>query len=166
MRSDVNRWFGLVIVVTALAADQLLKSWAHAVVPVYGNVPLAPGLNLVAINNSGVAFGLAGGAAPWLLIIVGLALSAWLFRWLLRTPSVVHRIGLGLAVGGALGNVADRLQFGSVRDYIDIYWGNHHWPAFNLADAAIVVGLALVVIFNEKAPSSAPAGSTRGRKSV
>ena len=162
MRLNVSRWLGPAILLAVLATDQFLKTWAHASVPRYGDVPVFPGLNLIAINNSGVAFGMAGGLAPWFLILIGLALSTWLFLWLLRTDSTVHRIGLGLAVGGALGNVADRLRFGSVRDYIDIYWGSHHWPAFNLADVAIVVGLATVVIFHEKAPTSFPACSAGG----
>ena len=162
MSSDVKRWIGPALAVAALAADQFLKSWAHEAVRANGDIPLVPGLNLVAINNSGVAFGIAGGAAPLLLILIGLALSAWLFLWSLRSHSSAHRMGLGLAVGGALGNVADRMRFGSVRDYIDIYWANHHWPAFNLADVAIVIGLAVVVIFQEKTPMSIPAGSTRG----
>ena len=156
MFTDVKRWLGPALAVAALAADQFLKSWTHQTVRSSGDILLLPGLKLVAINNSGVAFGIAGGAAPWLLILVGLGLSAWLFLWLLQAYSTAHRVGLGLAIGGALGNVTDRLLFGSVRDYIDIYWRNHHWPAFNLADVAIVVGLALVVIFQEKARTPIP----------
>lgn len=65
--------------------------------------------------------------------------------------------GLGLAIGGALSNVVDRLMFGAVRDYIDLYWGTLHWPAFNLADVAIVIGLSLLVLVGEKQPETGEA---------
>lgn len=151
MQSESIRAVGVAILLVSLVADQILKSWAHAAVSVTGVIPVVPGFNIVAIDNSGVAFGLAGGSAPWVLILIGLVLSGWLFLWLMRTRSMLHAIGLGLAVGGALGNVMDRLLLGAVRDYIDIHWNNLHWPAFNLADVAIVSGLAIVVLFQEKA---------------
>lgn len=150
MPSEFIKALGVAVLLVSLVADQILKSWAHATVSAFGVIPVVPGFNIVAIDNSGVAFGLAGGSAPWILILIGLALSGWLFLWLMRTRSTLHAIGLGLAVGGALGNVMDRLLLGAVRDYIDVYWNSLHWPAFNLADVAIVSGLAMVVIFQEK----------------
>lgn len=140
---------GFAVLLITLAADQGLKTWAHAAVGVGGNIAVIPGLRIVASHNSGVAFGLATGSAPWLLILIGLLLSAGLLAWLMRTRSWVHGIGLGLAVGGALGNVADRVVLGAVRDFIDVFWGASHWPAFNLADVAIVSGLAAIFLFKE-----------------
>lgn len=153
MRHRGMKLAGIAAVLITLTADQVLKNWAHAAVAFGGQIQIARGLNVVASHNSGVAFGLATGSAPWVLILVGLVLSAWLFAWLMRTHSRVHAIGLGLAIGGALGNVADRLRLGAVRDYIDVYWSDLHWPAFNLADAAIVIGLAAVVLFKEPDPA-------------
>ena len=134
----------------ALIADQIVKSWAHAHVAANGVLQPLPGLNVVAGSNTGVAFGLAQGAAPWFLVTVGVAISAWLALWLIRTRRRIHAIGLGLVIGGALSNVLDRLRLGAVRDFIDVYWRDYHWPAFNLADAAIVTGLAMVILFNEE----------------
>lgn len=159
MRAKVTRGLGVAIVLISLVADQVLKSWAHASVKAYGVTPVMPGLNIVAIDNSGMAFGVAGGSAPWILILIGLTLSAWLLLWLMRTSSTAEAIGLGLAVGGALGNVADRLLLGAVRDYIDVYWNELHWPAFNLADVAIVSGLTMVVLFHDKASGNQPAAT-------
>lgn len=146
MRARKPVLVGSILAVIALAADQLLKSSAHAWVAAHGEVRPFLGLNIIATSNNGVAFSLAQGVAPSLLIAVGIGLSIVFWVWLLRARSWFHAAGLGLAIGGALGNVVDRLRFGSVRDFIDIYWRDHHWPAFNLADAAIVTGLALLIL--------------------
>lgn len=137
---------GLVVAVCSLIADQLLKSWAHAWVGAHGPIRAFPWLDIVATSNSGIAFGIGQGASLFVLIGIAVAISAWLFLWLLRTRKAAEAIGLGLAIGGALSNVLDRLRLGSVRDFIDVYWRDYHWPAFNLADAAIVTGLALIIL--------------------
>ena len=146
---------GLAFALSTLAADQFLKSWTHTWVGARGPIRLVPGFDIVATSNAGMAFGIGQGAALWILIGIAIAISAWLFFWLLRTKKSVVAIGLGLAIGGALSNVVDRLRLGSVRDFIDVYWRDWHWPAFNLADAAIVTGLAIVILFHERnSPSS------------
>lgn len=146
MRSSDRILLGAALAVAALAADQLLKSWAHAWVAQHGDINLFAGLDIIATSNNGVAFSLAQGLAPGFLIAVGITLSMLFCVWLVRTQNLAHAAGLGLAIGGALGNVVDRLRFGSVRDFIDVYWGAHHWPAFNLADAVVVAGLALLIL--------------------
>lgn len=130
--------------------DQLSKAAAHSFVGPGNAITVFPGFNLVAITNSGVAFGLAGETAPMILIGLAIVLSGLLGIWLFRTKSAAHAAGLGLAIGGALSNVADRMIFGAVRDYIDLYWGTLHWPAFNLADVAIVGGLSLLVLVGDE----------------
>ena len=137
---------GLSLALLIVVADQLLKSWAHAWVGAHGPIRAFPGLNIIATSNTGIAFGIGQGAALWILVGIALAISVWLFLWLLRTQKTVEAIGLGLVIGGALSNVLDRLRLGSVRDFIDVYWRDWHWPAFNLADAAIFTGLALIVL--------------------
>ena len=149
MRPERTTLLGGILAVAAFAADQLLKSQAHAWVGSHGDIRPFPGLNIIATSNTGVAFSLAQGIAPSLLVALGIALAAFFCAWLLRTRSPYHAAGLGLAIGGALGNVVDRLRFGSVRDFIDVYWGTHHWPAFNLADAMIVTGLSILIFFPE-----------------
>ena len=145
-----------VLILVSFGLDQLSKTWAHSFVGPGNAIAVFPGFNLVAITNSGVAFGLAGEAAPAILIAIGVLLSGMLGIWLMRTRSPIHALGLSLAIGGALGNVADRLMFGAVRDFIDLYWDNFHWPSFNLADVAIVVGLGLLVLGGEEQPETRP----------
>ena len=137
---------GLCAAVLSLAADQFLKSWAHAWVGAHGPVQVFPGLAIIATSNTGMAFSIGDGAAIWVLVATAVAISGWLFWWLLRARRPAEALGLGLAIGGALGNVVDRLRFGAVRDFIDLYWRDWHWPAFNFADVAIVTGLAMVIL--------------------
>lgn len=162
MRSKRLAPMGLSVAVLTLIADQLLKSWAHAWVGAHGPVRAFPGLDIIATSNTGVAFGIGQGAALWLLVGVALAISAWLLFWLIRTRRALEAVGLGLAIGGALSNVLDRLRLGSVRDFIDIYWRDWHWPAFNLADAAIMTGLAMIIVADigwpRKQKRSGPSG--------
>ena len=152
MRAHQLTLLGLSVAFFSLVADQLLKSWAHAWVGAHGPIRAFPGLNLIATSNTGMAFGIGQGGALWILVGIAVVISAWLFLWLLRTRRPITATGLGLTIGGALSNVLDRLRFGSVRGFIDVYWRDWHWPAFNLADAAIVVGLALVLLFHADAP--------------
>ncbi|WP_022673018.1 signal peptidase II [Novosphingopyxis baekryungensis] len=147
----------LAIIPATFVLDQLSKAATHGLVGAGNVMVVFPGFNLVAFTNSGVAFGLAGDAAPVILIAIGIILSGLLGAWLFRTQSTAHSVGLGLAIGGALSNVADRLMFGAVRDYIDLFWGTHHWPAFNLADIAIVIGLSLLVLVGEEQPETGEA---------
>lgn len=106
--------------------------------------------NLVYWLNSGAAFSFlqdAGGWQRWFFVAFGLAASMWLVREIgARGTDTWSRIGYGLILGGALGNTLDRLFRGAVVDWLDFYWRSYHWPAFNLADSAIVGGVALVLI--------------------
>lgn len=142
---------GLAVALAAGVADQLTKTWAHAWVGARGPIDLLPGLNIVAWNNTGTAFGIGQGTSLWVLIGIALAISAWLLWLLSRAVKPAEAIGLGLVIGGALGNVLDRIRLGSVRDFIDVYWRSLHWPAFNLADVAIVCGLSLFLFFHKDA---------------
>jgi signal peptidase II len=118
---------------------------------------LIPGvLSLVLLHNSGLAFGLLGGASPWLTVGLALTVLAALFynkkgAW---SAPAVEPLAYGLMVGGALGNVADRLRLGYVTDYIDV----HIWPVFNLADACVVIGAAVAAA----APFFRKRGGDRG----
>jgi signal peptidase II len=104
--------------------------------------------NLVEVWNAGVSFGMLGGAGlpPWVLTAVSLvicvALGWWVWRGLPRLPAAA----VGLVIGGAIGNVIDRLRWGGVFDFADFHVGKWHWPAFNVADAAIVIGVGLLLI--------------------
>lgn len=104
---------------------------------------------LVIVWNRGVSFGLLSGDGalpPWILSGVAIAVCIGLFLWLRRTDSRLAGWGIGLVMGGAIGNVIDRARWGAVFDFADFHVHEWHWPAFNVADAAIVIGVGLMLI--------------------
>lgn len=103
--------------------------------------------NLVPVWNSGVSFGLFGDsdASRWVLVVLALAIVVVLLVWLVRAGNGMVVFALTLVVGGALSNVVDRVVYGAVIDFVDIHGFGFHWPAFNLADATIVLGTALLL---------------------
>jgi signal peptidase II len=139
------------LVVATLIADQLSKQLllsyllkAGAIVPVIDGF-----FRLVVVWNRGVSFGLLGGdkaLPPWALSGVAIAVCIGLFIWLRRTDRPMNGWGIGLVMGGAIGNVIDRARWGAVFDFADFHIGLWHWPAFNIADAAIVVGVGLMLL--------------------
>jgi signal peptidase II len=136
--------------------DQLTK-WAALYVLDLPDRPIVvtPFLNLVMVWNRGVSFGMlnsAGALAPWLLSGLALAVVIALLVWLGRTEHWLNAIGLGLVIGGALGNVVDRLRYGAVVDFLDFHAAGYHWPAFNVADAAICIGAGVIVLDGLLAP--------------
>ncbi|MBK8159314.1 MAG: signal peptidase II [Rhodospirillaceae bacterium] len=108
-------------------------------------IPVVPSLNIVMAWNTGVSFSMLQGTGPWLLSALALAVSLGLLIWLGRLTHRLPGYAVGFIIGGAVGNVIDRLRFGAVFDFIDFYVGDWHWPAFNLADSAIFVGVVLLL---------------------
>ena len=143
--------------------DRITKEWALAALD--GTVAILPSLNLVLVHNRGAAFGFlsqAGGWQRWFFIAAGVAIGVFVAVWLRRAVRSGGRwlpAGLSLVLGGAIGNVWDRIARGAVVDFIDVYYGRFHWPAFNVADAAITVGAALVILAAFRA--AAPDDGTR-----
>ncbi len=133
-----------------LALDAGTKALIVEVFRLGERVEITAFFNLVYWLNSGAAFGFlqdAGGWQRWFFVAIGLAVSAWLVREIgARDSPAALRMGYGLMLGGALGNVVDRVFRGAVVDWLDFYWRSYHWPAFNLADSALVVGVALLLI--------------------
>lgn len=110
---------------------------------------MLPVLNLRPGFNTGVTFGMfaeSAAGAVWTLVAVTLAVVAFLLAWLWRTTSPTESAALGAIVGGALGNVFDRLRLGAVVDFVDVHYAGWHWPTFNMADAAIVCGVGLLLL--------------------
>ncbi len=142
---------GLFAGLVVLAADQASKWWILNFIdlPDIGQVVVLPVLNLTFVRNYGVTFGLLAGFGQWsylLLAAVALAVVAALGIWLRRAESRLVATALGAIVGGALSNVIDRLRFGYVVDFIHAHVGGWSWYVFNLADAAIVCGVAALVL--------------------
>lgn len=137
--------------VTVIALDQLTKAVASAHLVLQKPMAIIPFVNLTLMHNSGAAFSFLGGASGWqrwLFVIIALAVSGGLVWWLrqLSAGDTWLAVALALVLGGALGNVFDRLYLGYVVDFIDVYYGQWHWPAFNVADSAITVGAALLLL--------------------
>ncbi len=137
------RWLILSLVIIAL--DQASKQLAEATLLVYETIPVMPFFNFTLAYNEGAAFSFLsdqGGWQRWLFsglaAVVTLVLIGWLSR--LRDERILA-IALSLVIGGAVGNLIDRLLFGHVIDFLDIYYGTWHWPAFNIADSAITIGV-------------------------
>jgi len=132
-------------------ADQLTKRWALAHLDAAHPVVVIPDFfHLVLVMNPGVAFGIFAGVPPrwrWIVTLFSLTALALLGSLALRIlprGSVVARVAIGLVFGGAIGNLLDRWRFGAVVDFIDVFWRMYHWPAFNVADSAITVGVCLL----------------------
>ena len=147
-RRFAARSTGAVCIGFALAADQISKAVANVYSDTLaGGIPVVPGFNLIFLRNDGVTFGMLGGAPWWALSGLALVVTVWLTVVLLvRAASRLDAAAYGLVIGGALGNVADRLRFGAVTDFLDVYVGTWHWPAFNLADVAVVGGVGLLLL--------------------
>lgn len=144
-----SKSLGAVCIAAALAVDQLGKAAATAYrAALADGIPVVPGFNLVFLRNDGVTFGLLDGVPWWALSGLALGIVVWLAVLLARTGSRLDAAAYGLIIGGALSNVADRLRFGAVTDFLDVYVAEWHWPAFNLADVAVVCGVALL-LFSE-----------------
>jgi signal peptidase II len=140
---------GLLLALLVVAADQATKQWIISSVMVPPQViEITSFFNLVLVWNRGVSFGLFNSGAPigvWILSGLAVAIVSFLVVWLWRAESRLATVSLGLIIGGAIGNVIDRLHYGAVMDFLDFYIGGYHWPAFNVADSAITVGAVLFV---------------------
>lgn len=101
--------------------------------------------NLTMVWNEGISFGLFQSGNPWPLIIMALTISSIFSVWLCRAKSWVEAISLSLVIGGAIGNIIDRLHFGAVADFFDFHIMGWHYPAFNIADSAITIGIVILV---------------------
>lgn len=161
-RPNALNWLLLSLVV--LVADQITKHVVLGHLQLHETIEVIPGLlNWTLAYNEGAAFSFladAGGWQRWFFTALAVVVSSVLVVWLSRTPRGDWRtaLPLSLVVGGAIGNVIDRVRFGHVVDFIDVYWNASHWPAFNIADSAISVGAVFLVVFGlfgGKAPAAA-----------
>jgi len=142
--------FGLSVALVVAAADRLSKWWLIDIydLPARGRLALTPFFNLVMAWNPGVSFSLLddfGEAGRWGLSLVAGAFVVVLVVWLARARDTAAGFALGLVIGGAIGNIYDRVMFGAVADFFDLHIGGWHWPAFNIADSAIAVGVVLLL---------------------
>src|SRR6056297_894307 len=146
-------------------SSRLLDLWTkHIETPnleLYRPIPLTDWLNLTLAHNTGAAFSLladGGGWQRWFFIVFASGISVFLLIWLWRLPLTARAlpVSLMLLLGGAIGNLADRIRLGYVVDFIDVHYNNWHWPAFNVADSAIVIGVTLMLIESMLPPRTPP----------
>lgn len=142
--------FGLAVALLVMAADQASKWWLLGLMEAnHYFLEVMPGFNLVMVWNRGVSFGLFAHDSHltrWFLVGVALVISGVMTAVLWKTSSRLLAAGLGMVIGGAIGNVIDRVRFGAVADFFDVHAYGHHWPAFNVADSCIFLGVVLVCL--------------------
>jgi signal peptidase II len=152
LRADARLRLSGLVAAAVLIADQATKAIVELTIAPRETIPLAPFLALTHVRNTGAAFGLLAAAPPGirlpLFFAVTVLAGAGLVAYLRRTPADRRWLvaGLGAILGGALGNLVCRARYGAVIDFVDVHVGELHWPAFNVADAAITVGVALVLL--------------------
>lgn len=142
-------WFAISMLV--ILFDQVTKYWAFQTLIPYQSKAIWPMLNLTLAFNTGAAFSFLssrGDWAVWFFTSFSAVMSIIIAVWMLRLPRTarLQLVALSLILGGAVGNLIDRILLGHVIDFIDVYFGNYHWPAFNLADSAICMGALLMLL--------------------
>lgn len=140
------RRFGIWIVALVFVLDQALKLWLVFGLHLgeTGPYELTPFMTIVLAWNRGISYGLfqqEGNLGPWLLVLLSVVAAIWLCRWMWRATDRLTVASLALIVGGALGNGVDRAVYGAVVDFVHLHYGSFSWYIFNIADAAIVVGV-------------------------
>jgi signal peptidase II len=143
------KWLWLAVIVIVL--DQLTKQIAASVLEMYQPVAVMPMFNWTLMHNTGAAFSFLsdkGGWQRWFFTAIAIIVSAVLIAWTskLKADEKWQAIAFALILGGAIGNVIDRVNYGYVIDFIDVYYKDWHWPAFNLADSGIFVGVSILII--------------------
>ena len=139
--------------VFVILCDQLSKILILGHITEHEAVAVCPLFNLFLTFNKGVSFSLLASDSPYtpvLLSVFALGVSGALIYWIQKEKNKLSRLGLALILGGAIGNVIDRIRFGAVVDFLDFYIGEYHWPAFNIADSAICIGVFILLLASFK----------------
>ena len=147
-----RRWRWFLVSISVVIADQLSKAWIVGHLGEFEVMPILSVLDITLVHNVGAAFSFLAGASGWqrwFFIALASGVSIALAVWLIRLPAQGRGLlafGLSLVLGGALGNVIDRVRLGSVVDFIHFHWNQAYFPAFNIADAAITVGAGCLLL--------------------
>ena len=150
-RASSSGWRWLPLSAAVIAADQLAKAWIVHHFSLFERVHVLPVLDVILTYNTGAAFSFlsqASGWQRWVFVLLALGVSTALIVWMRRLNARTHALlaaGLALIVGGALGNMIDRIMIGRVVDFIHVHWGHAYFPAFNIADSAITIGAAMLL---------------------
>ena len=143
------KWLWLSVL--AIILDQASKQVVIAFMRLYESIGVLPFFNLTYVQNTGAAFSFLSDAGGWqrwffsvLALVISIVLTVWLAR--LKDNETLLAISLALILGGAIGNLIDRVRYGYVIDFLDVYYQSWHWPAFNVADSAISLGVILMLL--------------------
>ena len=159
-----RKWKVVLGWVTAIViVDQVTKAIVDRTMPLHDSIPIIDGLfNLTYVRNTGAAFGIFAGSheafrLPFLITVSVLAIG-FIFIMLkrLRASEAGLISALSLILGGAIGNLIDRILYGEVIDFLDVYWSDYHWPAFNIADSCITIGVAITLFYLIRAKGDDP----------
>jgi signal peptidase II len=148
---DLNMLKWLWLSLLAVILDQVSKLAIAGSMQLYQSIEIVPYFNLTYVHNTGAAFSFlseAGGWQRWffagLALVISVVIAVWLAR--LKRHETLLAVALSLILGGAIGNLIDRLAYGYVIDFLDVYYQTWHWPAFNIADSAITLGVVLMLV--------------------
>ncbi len=146
---------GIALSVAIVVIDQLVKHWCVGLVlDAGGPIEITPFFNLVLVWNKGISFGMLAGHDAWLALVIFTGLMTMgLLVWMWRNADRWIGYALALAIGGAIGNLIDRFLHGAVADFLDFHLYGTHWPAFNIADSAIVTGVCIIALHSFLKPS-------------
>lgn len=144
-------FFWLILSAFVVGVDQLTKMLAVTHLKLHHPIPILPFLDLVLMYNNGAAFSLLHNAGGWqryffIMITCGVLIILWRWLWRLKAQETILGLSLALIIGGAIGNLIDRVITGEVIDFISVYYLTWRWPAFNIADSAISIGVGLLLI--------------------
>lgn len=135
--------YSLLIALSVIALDQATKYLIVSSMSAYDSIEIFSFLNIVSVRNTGAAFGIFRGLGSGFFIVI--SLSAIVLLGYMMIKDLYNRTGLSLILGGAVGNLIDRIYYGNVVDFIDVSVGRYHWPAFNVADSALTVGIVIII---------------------
>ncbi|MBM4190156.1 MAG: lipoprotein signal peptidase [Betaproteobacteria bacterium] len=150
---------GLGLAALVIILDQLSKWAVLASLPLYASIELTGFFNLVHVRNEGAAFSLLADQPGWqrfFFIALSLTVSAFIIGWLRKPAPALQHTALALILGGALGNAIDRILHGNVVDFLDFHLLGWHWPAFNVADSAIVLAAGMLIWMSLRPPHEQP----------
>lgn len=145
--------YGMTIAAIALLLIQLTQQLLFAtIIDAESAIIVTPFFNLVTVWNPGISFGMLQNIpnGQWILSALAIVIVAWLFVWLRKVEHRPTALALGLIIGGAIGNTIDRIRFSAVFDYLDFHAFGYHWPAFNLSDSFIFIGVMLLLFCSAK----------------
>jgi signal peptidase II len=154
-------WITVIISALVIIADIITKEIIVASVSLYERISVLPFLNIVHVQNKGAAFGVFAGLGNKYFIGIAIIAIIFIVVYIMKAPKGLETYALSLVLGGAIGNFIDRIKIGKVTDFIDIFVGGWHWPAFNVADSALTVGIGLFIISSFRAGSGVKVNKER-----